>query len=251
MASSNAKLTDRPLPGEEAPACRYCGKPCRWFEAIAGVCLGHYAVVCGGDECAARLDDDRAKADMRAEYGTDDPAEVERVITDRRLIRGEVPDLLRHHRLADFDEATQQKAPWRPADVFVYGPVGTGKSALAAAMLAKWPVEFAWIRAHKLLADIRSSIGRKRGSRSEFELIEHYAKLPILCIDDLGAESKSEFGIATLFEVMAERGERNRPTIATSNLMLSEIHEIEPRLASRLARYTLIKLEGKDRRLQR
>ena len=85
---------------------------------------------------------------------------------------------------------------------------------------------------------------------SDMDVFDRYAAAGYVVIDDIGAEKVGEFGLAEILALIDHRVSYLKPTIVTTNLTLAEIHELEPRLASRLASFDEIVMDGKDRRMQ-
>ncbi len=71
-----------------------------------------------------------------------------------------------------------------------------------------------------------------------------------LILDDLGIGKRSDFIPDIIYLVIDKRMELGKPTIVTTNLELGDISEIiDDRLASRLASFEYLKLEGEDKRV--
>ena len=85
---------------------------------------------------------------------------------------------------------------------------------------------------------------------TEDDVINRYANVPLLILDDFGAEKMTDYSMQSLYILINRRLNEMRQTIITSNLSLPEIQKIDPRLASRIASYRQIKLLGKDRRIK-
>ncbi len=84
-------------------------------------------------------------------------------------------------------------------------------------------------------------------------IVERLMKMPILFLDDLGAEKASEWVKEQLYIVINERYNWKKPVMVTSNLELREIAQnYGSRFASRLYEMCdVIKLEGSDRRARK
>jgi DNA replication protein DnaC len=103
----------------------------------------------------------------------------------------------------------------------------------------------------ELLLEIRSTFSRD-SSESEDDIIEKYARVKLLILDDLGAEKASEFAIQSLYLLIDRRNRDLSPTIITTNLSLSEIEErLNGRIASRLAEMKVVKINMPDHRKMR
>ena len=161
------------------------------------------------------------------------------------MIRCGFPRALLGHAIGDFGALDY---PAKPANVLLNGPNGTGKTALACTLAKHWKSNARFTSAYRLLSRIKSTF-RKQASESEQDILDELRDLDLLVLDDLGAQQNTEFGLATLYEVVKERCENYKPTIVTTNLTLTEIDKLEPRLASRLGAFKIIKLAGDDRRL--
>jgi DNA replication protein DnaC len=135
--------------------------------------------------------------------------------------------------------------------VILRGNTGCGKTHLAVAMVRDRNVFKAlFITVPDLLLKIRSSFNG--GSESEDEIIGRYSEIPILVLDDLGAEKVSEFAIATLYIILDRRIRECRKTIITTNLSKEEIEAtFGARIASRLAGMENIKINMPDYRKNR
>jgi DNA replication protein DnaC len=105
-----------------------------------------------------------------------------------------------------------------PGWLVLSGRPGTGKTMLLACMA----VELAnrYIRSHYTT---QAAMGREfratyqRGAeRSESELFEHYAQIPVLLLDELGASS-TEHTDRLVFEVLDTRYANNLPVVIATN----------------------------------
>ena len=135
--------------------------------------------------------------------------------------------------------------------VVLRGNTGCGKTHLAVAMIqGRNTLETRFITVPDLLLKIRASF--HDGSESEDEIIRKYSEIPILVLDDLGAEKVSEFAITTLYIILDRRIRECRKTIITTNLSKEEIDEtFGARIASRLSGMENIKINMPDYRKNR
>lgn len=175
-------------------------------------------------------------------------------------IRRTVPKAYQTARIRDFADLPGAAAlAEAKTGVFLTGRTGTGKTHLATAIMVEHmkPDEtgnrmnsVCWTDAPGLLCRIRSSF-RDGRHETEMAIINEMVAYQCLLLDDLGAEKQTDWSAATLYTIIARRRNAERLTIVTSNHKLSEINEWEPRLASRLAEFSTIKLPEADRRLKR
>jgi len=112
------------------------------------------------------------------------------------------------------------------ANVLIFGPSGTGKSHLAAAIgtnLVETGKRVLFTRTTDLVQKLQAA-------RRDLGLPQHLAKLDrfdLLILDDFGYVRKDQAETNVLFELIAERYER-RSMIVTANQPFSEWHNIFP-----------------------
>lgn len=157
-----------------------------------------------------------------------------------------VPKMFWDARLSDFKDSYH---PEVVPGVVIVGPVGTGKTHLAAALvfdlIEKFnltPGTFAWTTAIALLRAIRESFD----SGDTTALERRYRTVDLLVIDDLGAEKPTEWASAILLDVVNTRLEDLLPTIVTTNS--PSLKDVNPRLHDRLREFTAVSLLGPSRR---
>ncbi len=140
------------------------------------------------------------------------------------------------------------------ADLYLCGPVGSGKTRLACTLLNEsWrserrSVEF--VRVPMLLYRLQP-----RGAGEPFEEFERLIERELLVLDDLGAEREAatDYTRRTLLMLYEARHDAGRRTVWTSNRTPRAIGEFmgDDRLASRIAgRCRVVALEGRDWRLR-
>lgn len=70
-----------------------------------------------------------------------------------------------------------------------------------------------------------------------------------ICFDDFGAEKLTDAKRENFYYIIDKRYREMKPIILTSNFLIKEINEVEPRIASRFAEMgEIIQLTGKDYR---
>lgn len=211
-----ARYLTRPAAPAEKPKCPMCG-----MEKKNG------APTCGAATCRNRHREDRAVVAMR---------------------EAKVPARYSGARLTQFSSSVRSRIENASGDIFITGPNGVGKTHLASAALAHRG-HGDWILIPELLMRIRNSFQSREGAETEQQIVREISAFDFLVLDDLGAEKTSDWSLSTLYLILAKRVNAMRVTVVTSNLDIAEIAASEPRIASRLAGFERIKLEGKDRRL--
>lgn len=105
--------------------------------------------------------------------------------------------------------------------LYLYGPNGTGKTTLAAAIarlkLNERPL---MVGAIQLLLDLQATYGQ---ARAEAEVLAKYGAAPLLIVDDLGKEQATEWAASRLYAIVDARYGRLLPTIVTSNFQLADL----------------------------
>lgn len=134
--------------------------------------------------------------------------------------------------------------------LYLWGPVGTGKTYAAYAIkkkIGEMGITTRLYSAPQMFDLIRDDFDHK----DSFNLERILAFKGILIIDDVGAEKPSDWVSETVFKIVNKRYEEMIPTVITSNLELGELApRFGDRIPSRIAEMCdIIKLDGVDRRL--
>lgn len=201
--------------------------------------------------------------DLLAWYGI-----PKRVSMDLRLLKDSLPDVSRYMPTISKGEG-----------FYIHGPTGTGKTVLAAWILASYlrakigNGEYEIARANLLpqhpdyapdyapasakryrfmtMSDILDA-ARPGAPGDSFEGIK---KAAVLVIDDLGAEKTTEWAVDRTDNLITYRYNEMLPTIITSNFTLDELMKVHyapvgsARIPSRLSKMCLMKLmDGKEYR---
>ena len=107
--------------------------------------------------------------------------------------------------------------------IYISGSFGSGKSYVVAALfneLAKYNIESAIIYFPEFLRKLKANIGKNISD----DLFENIKKIPLLSIDDIGAENLTEWSRDEILgSILQYRMDFNLPTFFTSNLSLKEL----------------------------
>jgi DNA replication protein DnaC len=135
--------------------------------------------------------------------------------------------------------------------LWIQGDVGTGKTTLAM-LVSKAALEagrsVAIYSLPRLLNLLRESMDSDAG---KLDLLDRLTAVDLLHIDDLGAESRTDWVLEQLYSIVNARYEAKRAIVATTNLMPDELSEaLGARTVSRLVEICgdLLPLFGEDKR---
>ena len=137
--------------------------------------------------------------------------------------------------------------------LLLYGDTGRGKT-FAACCIANALIDKGVPVLVTQFARIRNELWGMKEGRQEY--LDNLNKFPLLVIDDLAAESKTEYMGELIYNVIDNRERANLPIIITTNLTKEELEKpadmTYKRIFSRLFGNCIpVKVEGKDRRKQR
>jgi len=132
--------------------------------------------------------------------------------------------------LSGFDWAFNPKIPrekimgflsteWlqKPVNLLLVGPSGVGKSHIASAFCYEAVLK-GQQTVFMSLFDLTAKLSK---AKSAYSLIDYYARLPVLCLDELGYVVPSREEADHLFQIISKRAEIGT-TIVTTNLVPSQ-----------------------------
>ena len=152
----------------------------------------------------------------------------------------------------DIEDAWDEWNKDRKESLMLFGPFGTGKTALAVAAL-KSDIERGgvgmFITVPKLLSRIRASYS-DRNAADESEILDRVRSIPMLVLDDLGAERVTDWVQEKLFTIINDRHDEMLTTIFTRNLAPAELGaHIGERTAWRVMEMCeIVKITGRNLR---
>ena len=137
--------------------------------------------------------------------------------------------------------------------LFFNGPVGSGKTFLAAACanaLVEKGVDVRFLVVPDFLDQLRETF-QNDSPVSEGYLMDEIKKTDVLVLDDLGAHNYTDWTVKTIFAIINYRLNYEKPMIVTSNLSQEEIEKnLSSRIFSRLAEACrFFKIENSDIRI--
>ena len=134
--------------------------------------------------------------------------------------------------------------------LLLFGEVGTGKSFVAACM-ANALIDMSIPVKMTNFAAIRNALQEDFSGRKKY--VENLVSYPLLILDDLSAESKSEYMSEIVFDIIDSRCRTGLPLIVTTNLTADEMKNTtdikNKRIYSRLFEMSIpIEVKGQDHR---
>ena len=192
---------------------------------------------------------------------------------EERLIEHGIVKRFLNAKLSDFNNSIRKKVAGEEG-LFITGPRGTGKthliSAIAGNIIKNLPLHVTkdhdgrtyyfepesksyplLVNIPKMLMKIKGTFNSDYGIDSEESILNKICSVPVLLLDDIGAEKASEWVKQTLYLIIDHRYGDMAKTYVTSNLTLNQIaNQLDDRISSRIAGMTnTIRMAGKDRRL--
>lgn len=146
----------------------------------------------------------------------------------------------------DFVDSFSRKCP----GLLIFGPVGTGKSYIAAA-IANELLDKGFTCYCTTFSTVANEMLEKIDSKQSY--IDSLTRFDLLVIDDLAAERDTKYMNEVVFDVINSRYLTGKPLIVTTNLSINELQNPQEqnwqRVISRLKEMCkFIPVDGKDRR---
>lgn len=151
--------------------------------------------------------------------------------------------------------------PDSAGSILLAGEIGTGKTGCGAAAFRILIRETYRIAAFVRTVDLFAELGRamdasKRGDADAIrvsDIVDRVAGAELLMLDDIGAETATDYREEKLYQILGRRYDDRRTTIVTTNKTLPELKaQIGPRTYSRLVEMcapNLVQFECDDLRI--
>lgn len=133
--------------------------------------------------------------------------------------------------------------------ILMVGNTGLGKTHLSLA-IANNLIEKGFCVVYGSVTELIRKINGEQFDNAEGDTMSLVKSCDLLILDDLGVESKSEWNISLLYEIINTRQNKRAPMIISTNFDLDELTEYyRDRLSSRMFSMKVMFFEGVDNRV--
>ena len=166
---------------------------------------------------------------------------------EREAIRMNIPIEYQGKTFADWDDVGDQRrrvvayaSNWPPKKPFLVmaGKPGTGKTHLACAAMTdvyeRHSVRSQFHNTPDLIARYQATYDPNRATETAAEIDEVMARVPLLVLDEFGAQRDSPDASLRVFRIIDMRYRERKPLIVTTNRDAGELADMDPRIYSRL-----------------
>lgn len=218
--------------GPSKTLCEFCGAALEALTAFQEV------VISKPCDCSQAVLKREEEERIEQSHEAQKKAFQEKKLSDSiRKMFGELPERFRDRTFETFIENAQNRAALKDSKQFssefpnhssllFIGPVGTGKTHLAAAIAheqIKKSRSVLFGTVPSLLSRIKATYSDDHGT--EQEVMSIFFRCSLLVLDDLGKEKVSEWVEERMYEIVNGRYERNLPIVITTNVGLKAVKD--------------------------
>jgi DNA replication protein DnaC len=242
LGTALGQVTEKLAEQQTRAKCVKCGLGPEWQEHL---CFN----------CCSSVHQARAKAERLERRRANIDGHLRRAGVPSRFVKAsfEAADA---ETPVDIKTSLEQWAGKPAGFVFLWGDVGRGKTFLGTAAFRRWfwndegDSDAIWVNVLDLWSRLKAGIDGGPEGWDENDM-RQLARVPILLVDDIGAEPKNDWARSVLSTLIDARYVAELPTILTSNVDLQTVAvNIDHRTASRISEGALIlHLCGAHRRI--
>lgn len=211
---------------EKIEVCEICGKPKKIREPVFGKIV---PTPCGCDEERKRQEDE---ARRKAELDFERRKNMKYSLMDEKARQATFENLTVTAENKRYIQAAENYCKhWEEnkkanRGLLFYGETGRGKTTLACcianSLITNNVVAVKMTCVNALIQRVKDGY-RNEGENSDTAIKSEIKNAPLLVLDDLGAEYKTEWSTSFLYDIIDTRYRSGKPTIITTNLSLSQL----------------------------